>query len=273
MHVVASALAKSSYKVRVITMHNVVELAEKNALDWVRAFDIAFVHSAKDAALLSAAGYPNPVVVPHGIARAKTEVTGTRAPGTYTVGTFGFLFPHKNVEKLVAAVAIARDYVPNIRLKLLNSVDASESSLLARAKVETLIEYHEMQDRVSARFDFMDEEDVISELAACDLIAFVYGPSTESATGAARIGLMADRPLLCSTSAVLADLHPIAHVLSKIDPVTIAEALISLCSNRELLEMYDEERRKLVEAYSFERAAIRYTAHIEDLLLSRSYDH
>lgn len=270
MKLVLAALDKSAYKVRAITMHNVLEMARAKALDWVRGFDVVFVHSANDGAMLSEAGHRNPVVIPHGIAQSGHNGGSAGSDGSYTIGTFGFLFPHKNIEALITAVAIAREYIPKIRLKLLNSVVSSDSSELVRARVETLIRHFGLEDCVSTRFDFMNEADVVNELHACNLIAFVYGDSSETATGAARIALMADRPMLCSDSSVLSDLHSVSHVLAKNDPRTIAEALVCLSSNKDLLGMLDGERSSLVRDFSFGRLAQRYAAHIDAALNFRT---
>jgi glycosyltransferase involved in cell wall biosynthesis len=100
-------------------------------------------------------------------------------------------------------------------------------------------------------------------------LCFPYGESQESATGAVRIAMAADRPLLCSTSSVLKDVAPYAHVARDSDPVTRAEAIVALAGHRELLAMFDPERRQFVERHSYERIAQRYAAHLEYLLRTK----
>lgn len=266
MHTIAAAAAASHYKVRAITLHNVKELDRAALTSWLDRFHLVFVHTAADASVLSKAGYPRPVVIPHGLLPRPETPSDMLPSRPFTVGTFGFLFRHKNIELLVDAVARARMFLPDIRLKLLTCATGSSESRRIRARVETMIEYLQIGANVSACFTFLDEAEVVEELAGCDLLAFVYGPSDESSTGAARIALMADRPLLCSTSEALADLRPISHVLARLEPDLLAEALLSLHANRSVLGLYDEERRKFMDSFSYQRLAKRYAGHIEALL-------
>lgn len=261
MEILANALRDSAYRVRAITFHNVREADRAGSLRWTHAFDLAFVHSAEDAAILSATGHRNPIVVPHGFVVGDSERPNPD-PAHFTIGSFGFLNPHKNVDKLVIAFAQARRFEPRLRLKILNSVQQHDASRLGRAVVENLIAHFDLGDSVSARFDFLPEDEMVRELSTCDLLAFPYGASNETATGAARIGMSVDRPLLCSRSSVLRDLWSVSHVLKSDDIDCLTEALVSLAQNRHLLGLYDRERRRTTEWYSYPRVAERCAVHI-----------
>jgi glycosyltransferase involved in cell wall biosynthesis len=268
MNVICNALKNSGYRVKALTMHNTGETIIGD-IGWTQTFDVIFVHTAQDAARLSSAGYANPVVIPHGILSPHhQEKTAENRP--FTVGTFGFLYPHKNIPTLLRAAARVREFVPDLKLKLLTCARADDASQLERARVESAIELHGLGEAVTKRFDFMSDNDIIEELAACDVIAFVYGSSTESATGAARLALAADRPLLCSRSDVLADLAPLAHVLRSVEADDIAEALIALAAHRDLLHMLDDDRRRWLRWFSYERIAARHLAHLGQLLENKN---
>lgn len=271
MQALVPALNASAYRARAITLHSVAEAFRGGGLGWLSAFDVAFVHSAADAAALSAANYGNAVVIPHGF----TESSEPRKPGEdggFTIGSFGFLTPHKNIDLLVLAFALARRFAPELRLKLLNCALPNDASRLARATIETLIDELGLQEVISARFDFIAEDELRDELGSCDLIAFPYGASTETATGAARIAMSADRPILCSRSPILRDLHAVGHVLKSLDVACIAEALVSLARNQDLLTLHDYERRRTVAWYAYPRLAERYRHHIEKAL-GRSHEY
>ncbi len=266
MQLVAAAAADSRYRVRAVTLHNVKELDRTLAASWLNGFDLVFVHTPADASILSKAGVRQPIVIPHGLLPLAAGPAEAAADRPFTVGTFGFLFRHKNVEVLVDAVARARAFLPDIRLKLLTCATSAEESLHARARVEAMIDYLDLAPNVSACFDFLEETEIVEQLAHCDLLAFVYGPSDESSTGAARVALMSGRPLLCTTSGALADLRPVSHVLPRPDPDLLAEALLSLHANRAALGLHDEERQKFIDSFSYQRIARRYIRHIETLL-------
>ncbi|CAN7635394.1 glycosyltransferase [Rhizobium rhizogenes] len=265
MELLAQVLPSTRYRLRVLTMHSVKEALRGGSLRWTKAFDVVFVHSAEDAATLSAAGHPNAIVIPHGVL-VEPEDAPKPDPSQFTIGSFGFLMPHKNIDRLVLAFAEARTYDPRLRLKLLNCMVLNDESRAARAAIENLIEYLGLSEYVTARFDFVPEEELRRELMTCDLLSFLYGHSTETATGAARIAMSVNRPLLCSRSPVLRDMWPISHVIKSTEIECIAEALLSLAQNPLLLRMRDNERIQAAQWYSYPRTAARHVIAIEQML-------
>jgi glycosyltransferase involved in cell wall biosynthesis len=265
MLTLSDAAKAGRYRLRAITLHNVLEARAVPA--WLDAFDLAFVHTPADVELLSRAGYNRSVVIPHGV--LETPCDERPAGEAFTVGTFGFLNPHKSICNLVSAVARAKLIIPDIRLKLFTCTQNHDKSRLERARVEALIEVYGLESAVETHFDFLPDADILQGLQSCDLLCFPYGESQESATGAVRIAMAADRPLLCSTSSVLKDVAPYAHVARDSEPVTLAEAIVALAGHRELLAMFDPERRQFVERHSYERIAQRYAAHLEYLLRTK----
>lgn len=261
MQLLTAELGTASYKSRIVTLHSVTEAARGGSLAWTSAFDTAFVHSAGDAEVLSRAGHRNPVVVPHGFMPAIASETSSGKP-TFDIGTFGFLSPHKNVELLVCAFGLARRFAPNLRLHLFNCTLPNDASRATQAIVENLIDQSGLSDVVQRNYDFIPEDGLIAELSRCDLFVFPYGHTNETATGAARIALSANRPILCSQSSVLRDLHPVSHVLRDLSVECLAEAMISLSQSSDLLSLYDHQRANMLRHHSYERMAVRYLGHI-----------
>jgi len=264
MEALLPVLENAPYRVRALTLHSAKEALRGGSLKWTLGFHVAFTHSAEDAALLSEAGHRNVIVIPHGFLH-RTSAPPPPSPH-FTIGTFGFLTPHKNIDRLVVAFALARRFYPRMKLKLLNCVQPTDQARTVRAIVENLIGQFDLADHVTTRFDFIPEDEIVSQLSRCDMLAFPYGQSTETATGAARIAVSADRPILCSRSSVLKDLWPVSHVLKTDEVECIAEALVSLAQNADLLALHDHDRRNMVQWYSYERAAERYVAHLQKLL-------
>jgi len=265
MELLIQPMAATAHRLRVLTMHSVKETLRGGTLDWTRAFNMVFVHSAEDAAALSAAGHPNPIVMPHGVLLPPEDAPAPD-PSHFTIGTFGFLMPHKNIDRLVLAFAEALNYEPRLRLKLFNCVVANDESRAMRAMIENLIVYLGLSDKVIARFDFISEGELRRELMTCDLLSFLYGHSSETATGAARIAMSVNRPLLSSRSQVLRDLWPISHVVKSTEIDCIAEALVSLAQSSSLLAMLDRDRSQAALWYSYPRTAARHVTAIEKML-------
>ncbi|AGB74786.1 MULTISPECIES: glycosyltransferase family 4 protein [Rhizobium] len=271
MELLAQPIAATSHRLRVLTMHSVKEALRGGSLDWTRAFDIVFLHSAEDAAAVSAAGHPNPIVIPHGVLLAPEDAPAPH-PSHFTIGSFGFLMPHKNIDRLVLAFAEALNYEPRLRLKLFNCMVPNDESRAVRAVIENLIAYLGLSDKITARFDFIPERELRLELMTCDLLSFLYGHSTETATGAARIAMSVGRPLLCSRSPVLRDLWPFSHVVRSTEIECIAEAFLSLAQNPSLLSMLDRDRSQAAHWYSYPRTAARHVTAIEKML-GEDIDH
>lgn len=264
MAYLGSSLAKSRYRTKAITLHNVKEVARAN-MRWLDTFDLVFVHTAQDAQLLSENGVKNPVVLPHGI----PDITRAKNPSPrdcFTIGAFGFLYPHKNIPMLVQAVAFARRYNTRVRLVLLSCAKQDDISLWEQARVTTLINLLDAASYIETDFRFLDESEIIERLSECDLIAFPYGESPESATGAARIALAANRPLLISGSGVLDDLKGYAHRLRSLEILALAEGILSLAANPELLHLYDAERTQFTNRFAYSSVAKRYAANIQMVL-------
>ncbi|MBD8665907.1 glycosyltransferase [Rhizobium sp. CFBP 8752] len=259
---VTDAVANSGYKVSVITMHNVKEIALKGELQWATRFDAVFVHSAGDAALLSEVGQQNVFVIPHGFQRL--DGPKKREGASFTVGTFGFLFKHKNIDLLVAAVGRVRSTVTDdVRLMLLNCVTDASQSLEAQRQTETVIDSLNMREYVETDYSFLPEEEIVSRLSECDLLVFPYGESHETATGAVRVALLAGAPILCSTSPVLNDLAGISHRVRDLSVTSLAEAITILMGNKTMLYLYDLDAKHLMEAFSYEKLALRYRWFID----------
>jgi glycosyltransferase involved in cell wall biosynthesis len=252
---ITKALRGAPYRLSVITLHNVRETIAEDPAAWLSDFDLVIVHTQHDADLLANRS-ARVSVIPHGILPRLTPVAVD--PRYFTVGTFGFLYPHKNVPMLVQAVALARTVDPRMRLKLLNCTRKDPVSWKERVRVEALISVLGLSDAVEADFRFLDDTEVVDRLAQCDVLCFPYGPSTESVTGAARVALAADRPLLCSQSSVLNDVLPVALTLARTNVSTLADALLVISASPNLRCLRDAERKFLVASHNYSEIAERH---------------
>jgi glycosyltransferase involved in cell wall biosynthesis len=253
---VARALDRSQYRLKAVTLHNVKEALNNRPQDWLGSFDVVFVHTESDLDYIDPVWRSRASVIPHGILSHPTPAPA--GDGAFTIGTFGFLYPHKNVPMLIEALWIARRVEPRLRLTLLCCNRNNSQSWMERARVESAIERLGLTDAVDADFRFLADSEIAERLSRCDLICFPYGDSTESATGAARIALSMDRPLLCSRSTVLEDVLPYSLVLTELSAKTLAEALIVLATDANILGLRDDERRRFVARNTYDAIAERH---------------
>jgi glycosyltransferase involved in cell wall biosynthesis len=267
MDAITSSLRQSAYKVKAVTLHNVRQTLHGGGVQWLSAFDSIFVHTPSDADQILNHSCIEAHVIPHGILEQKDIKTSASAQ--FTVGTFGFLYPHKNVPLLVEAFARALSVAPDLRLKILTCARKDPQSWIERARIETLIEQFGIEDAVERDYRFLPDEEIISRLAECDLLCFPYGESDESATGAVRIALAADCPVLCSPSSVMKDVLPLALILAQINSVSLAEALVVLAIHPEIRGMRDARRRQFVARHSYPIIAERHLKILQKQLKDR----
>lgn len=237
-----------------VTLHNVLDTIRQGDTDWLAGFDRVITHSTDDAEMLGTIGI-RAEVLPHGLNIVETATASDKQ--RFTIGSFGFLIAHKNVELLVGAVALARQTDSRIHLVLANAVKPEPGGRETRARVEALIAHYRLDDVVTRNYGFLREDDLIAALAPCNLMAFLYGPSAESASGAARMALSLNRPMLLSRSDVFRDLWPISHVTRRLDLETVAEAVLALANDPSLLHLHDQWRQGFALAHKWPDVAAR----------------
>lgn len=252
--------AMNGYRQKVITLHN-AETAIRDGHDWLEPFDRIFVHNPEDVATLVARGLIQTVHLPHGVPPLHSNDPARAKSGAVTrLSTFGFLQPHKNVGALIAAFAIVRMAVPNASIRLLNALRPNVDSQREAERLTYLIDRLDLRDSVSLETEYRPEHDVVQAMADSDLVIFPYGQSGEGATGAVRLALAADRPLLISDDTCLHDLAPYAHVLRATSPRRIADAVLTLLGHADLRHRHDHARRQFAGQMSFPRVAERASA-------------
>ncbi len=242
----------------IITLHNVSETLHGGA-DWLHDFDKVVAHSAQDVEELGRAGIRGEVL-PHGV-----NIIGRPwkpDPDRFTVGSFGFLTAHKNIEMLVQAVGEARRSDPRIRLVLANSLRRDRQSRVAKSRVEYLIRRLGLEEVVSRSYAFLSDEEIVERLAPCDVLAFPYGESLEGASGAARMAVALDRPTLLSSSGVFKDLLGFSHVVRTLDVETLAEAILTLANDEFVRTLHDPARRRYAEYHHWDVVAARAVTQI-----------
>src|SRR5947207_15465219 len=92
---------------------------------------------------------------------------------------------------------------------MLNADYPIRESQEERERCLALLELLEITDRVQLMNDFLDVEETLVLLSACDAIVYPYQYSDESASGAVRLGLAAGRPVLTTPLPIFAELAEI----------------------------------------------------------------
>lgn len=207
--------------------------------DTLAACTRLIVHTEADVARLRAFGLAgNVAIIPPGvIARPALAASSVRAllglrSFEPVIGTFGFLLPPKGLPRLIEAFALVLRRYPEAMLLMLNAEypGAAESGE-ERDRCLALIGELGLEERVRLIDEFLPTDEILLLLGACDLTVFPYQNSSESDSGAVRLGLAAGRPVATTPLPVFANLAGVVHQFAGIAAGDIADGMIALLAD------------------------------------------
>ena len=189
---------KASLKTITSTLHRV---------DRILVHSIADLNRLKEFGLVS-----NVTLFPHGVIlpqegnqrlaiREKMGIANKKV-----IASYGFLLAHKGVAQLIEAFARLLAEFDDLHLLLVNACYPIADSREEQQRCQRLIQELGIAAHVTMINDFLPNEESLSLLNLAELIVFPYQDTQESASGAVRQGLAANRPVLCSPLAIFDDI-------------------------------------------------------------------
>ena len=204
-------LSLSEMDVKVfITMHNTRDRSLvfpskriEKAVDGLLSCHTVMVHTNADVANLKTLGIEdNVVMIPHGIYPPPSDDATSLDTNGRTMGTFGFLLPHKGQLELIEAFARLPGWD-----SLLMLCATREGTGKTLDKARALISQNNLEEKVTLITDFLDDDVAIATLAKCELLVFPYQNTKESASGAVRMGVASGRPLAVTPIPIFDDVQ------------------------------------------------------------------
>lgn len=122
------------------------------------------------------------------------------------IASYGFLLPHKGITQLILAFARLLAEFDDLHLLLVNACYPVAESSEEQQRCKQLIHELGITVHVTMINDFLPNEESLSLLNLAELIVFPYQDTQESASGAVRQGLAANRPVICSPLAIFDDI-------------------------------------------------------------------
>jgi len=248
-----------------VTLHRTKDLAEHwQMTKALQGCTRVFVHGLEDVNRLRECGVSaNVVLLPPGVIdRAAPNAAAVRSllglsRFSPVIGTFGFLLPGKGLPELIHAFALILRAHPAAYLLMLNADYPAEQSQEERARCLALLRLLDLEDRVRLVNDFLDIEETLFLLSACDVVAFPYQRSEESASGAVRLGLAAGRPVLTTPLPVFAEFLEVVHQLPGTDALAIAEGVLAVLGDDDRKAEIRRRQRDWVRTNSWAARAAR----------------
>jgi glycosyltransferase involved in cell wall biosynthesis len=223
-----------------------------------------FVHDIEDVNRLGELGViENVVLLTHGVIdRPTLNMDAVRSllglsDFSPVIGTFGFLLPGKGLTELIHSFALILRAYPTAYLLMLNADYLNAESQEQRERCLSLVRLLELEGHLRLINEFLDVEEILFLLSACDAIVFPYQRSEESASGAVRLGLAAGRPALTTPLPIFSDLSEIVDQLPGIEARQIAEGVLSLLDDEDRKTEILQRQRDWVRANSWAAQAAR----------------
>ena len=214
-----------------ITMHNTRDRSVifpskriEKVVEGLKTCSTVMVHSKADVENLEKLGIAaNVAMIPHGIYPPPLQSAETLPVNGRVLGTFGFLLPHKGQIQLVEAF----ERLPGWD-ELLLLCATREGSGKMEKKINSLIKEKGLEGRVKLVTDFLDDEVAIATLAKCELLAFPYQNTNESASGAVRMGVASGVPIVVSPIPIFDDIEGAIKMRGKsVDDIVASISMLS----------------------------------------------
>jgi glycosyltransferase involved in cell wall biosynthesis len=229
-----------------------------------------FVHSLADVNRLrefSVTG--NVVLLAHGVIdRGPLDADAVRtllglSDFSPVIGTFGFSLPGKGLTELIHSFALILKAYPAAYLLMIDADYPTPESREYGERCRALVRLLDIEGRVRLINEFLDIEETLLLLSACDAIVYAYQRTEESASGAVRLGLAAGRPVLVTPLPVFSDLSEIVYPLSGTEPREIAEGILSLLDDEDRKTEVLRRQQDWVRANSWAAQAARLSNIIQ----------
>lgn len=269
----------------VLTLHRTIPLevdgrveSVHDIADALRLVDAIVVHQASDRRRLAEAGVTDNVhLVLHGTEThvAIDRLGARRRHGVpshdFVVGTFGFLLPHKGLEKLVEALAVLRSRGVSAHLVATCAIHPDPSSTAHEREVRALVHRLGLTDHVRLVTDFLDPDVSRDLLATADVLALPYEATNESASGALRSILPLGRAIVTSALPIFEDAAGVVEQVPAPARVPdLADALERLWLDDAGRLAAEDRVRAFAESTSWRRTARRTRELYCDLLSARA---
>ncbi|HZU87770.1 MAG TPA: glycosyltransferase [Stellaceae bacterium] len=223
-----------------------------------------FVHGVADMNRLKECGVTdNLVLLPHGVidrpplsASAVRALLGLERCGP-VIGSFGFLLPYKGLQTLIHGFALLLRRHLSAFLLLVNADHPDATSQAEHERCRILIAELGLAPQVRLVGEFLDTDEILFLLSACDAIVFPHWESSNAACGAVSFALAAGRPVAVTPLPLFSDLSDVVHRLPGTTAVDIAEGLNALLADENARSELLRRQRQWVAANSWSTQAGR----------------
>lgn len=144
---------------------------------------------------------------------------------SHVVGSYGFLLPHKGIEKTIQAIARLKEKYPDILYIATCALYDVDISREYYQRCRETVTKNGLEDNVLLFTDFLAPQESAILLQACDATVMAYDPTGESASGAVRFCVAAKRPLITTRQNIFREFADCSLQIKDNTPEEIARAI------------------------------------------------
>jgi glycosyltransferase involved in cell wall biosynthesis len=252
-----------------VTLHASIDQRSEEVITALQVADRVIVHRRDEQEKARAGGLAHVSLQQQGIYVPKS-LQRKNNPGemadSFVLSCFGFFLPPKGIYELLQAFETAAFTNPALRLKLLNALYDHPHSRPYASLCERFIRRHKLMDRVLVCTEFLDQDTVLQELAASDLVVLPYTVSTEASSAAIRLPLASLTPVLCSDIRLFKEFDGLVHFYPAQDLIALANRILELSADSRLLTSFSLEQRRYVDNVSWTNVARQFEAIVESCI-------
>ena len=235
----------------IITFHKVKDadvggkiVSLKSIKDSLNKCHAIMVHQVSECDLLCLFGVDRSIVHYIPLGQPQYKDIGKKAArkalgvdGSLILSSYGFFLPHKGIKETISAVAILKKEYPDIKYIPSCALHESPVSKNYYDECVKLIKNLGLEDNVKLYTDFLPNEESMKILQACDICVMPYLPSEESASGAIRFCVAANRPIITTNQYIFNEFKDFVYQIDKSNPQLIAAAVKEIISSGKTDEM------------------------------------
>lgn len=271
------AVQKAAGRVVLLDLHSTIDPAhapQKKLINFIPALalaDCVLTHSIDDMNRMKALGLvANVTLFPHGV--LDLDRPPARKLPVPTIATYGFCLPHKGLEQVVQAVGILRELGDRVNLLMLNAEYPADVSVDLTKRLRLLISELLLDEQVTLETSFLSDEESLNFLCDVDLILFVYHPTSESVSGAARYGLASGRPTMVTELPIFAEFGNAVWRVSSNNPETLAESVKEALAEIRKNSNRQQEKFSAAQAWCTHHSYKVLSERLEGMLIGLHFD-
>jgi glycosyltransferase involved in cell wall biosynthesis len=222
--------------------------------------DQIMVHTPADIKALYDAGLSDNVTLfPHGV-QLLTDQKREQTRQNYglsnlrVIGSYGFILPHKGILELIEAFALLQSQQQDLHLLLVNALYPHPGSEETLQRCQDAIRQLGLDNCITLISDYLEDQESLSLLAACDLIVFPYQYTQESSSAAVRLAVASWQPIACTPLAIFSDVQPLVHQLPGMTPELLAQGIAELLAGDMMPDEMLANRTRWIEEHAWVRS-------------------